>query len=113
MEQRVVMRFLVNEGVKPADIYRRRQAQCGDEKLSRSKTYEWWKSFIDGRTSFSDDPGSGESQPTADILVNFQHVERLIQDNRRITCREIAQGTNLSVGTVDTIIREYLPFAFL
>ena len=27
MEQRVVMKFLVNEGVKPADIYSRLQAQ--------------------------------------------------------------------------------------
>ena len=40
MEQRVVMKFLVNEGVKPADIYRRLQAQYGDETLSRSKTFE-------------------------------------------------------------------------
>jgi len=37
MEQRVVMKFLVNEGVKPADIYRRLQAQYGEEMLSRSK----------------------------------------------------------------------------
>jgi len=41
MEQRVVMKFLANEGVKPADIYRRLQAQYGDETLSRSKTFEW------------------------------------------------------------------------
>ncbi|CAI9578489.1 unnamed protein product [Staurois parvus] len=27
MEQHVVMKFLVNEGVKPTDIYRRLQAQ--------------------------------------------------------------------------------------
>jgi len=38
MEQRVVLKFLVNEGVKSADIYRRLQAQYGDEALSRSKT---------------------------------------------------------------------------
>jgi hypothetical protein len=49
MEQRVVMKFLVNEGVKPTDIYRRLQAQYGDETLSRSKTFEWCKHFKDGR----------------------------------------------------------------
>ena len=37
MEQRVVMKFLVNGGLEPSDIYRRRQAQYGDETLSRSK----------------------------------------------------------------------------
>jgi hypothetical protein len=47
--QRVVMKFLVNEGVKPADIYRRLQAQYGDETLSRSKTFGWCKRFKDGR----------------------------------------------------------------
>ena len=96
MEQRVVMKFLVNESVKL-------QAQYGDETLSRSKTFEWCKRFKDGRTSVSDDPGRGGSQPTAVILVNIQRVERLILGNRRITCREIAQETNLSVGTDDEV----------
>jgi hypothetical protein len=61
MEQRVVIKFLVNEGVKPTDIYRRLQTQYGDETLSRSKTFEWCKRFKDGRTSVSDDPGRGGS----------------------------------------------------
>jgi len=113
MEQRVVMKFLVNEGVKPADIYRRLQAQYSDETLRRSKTYEWCKCFKDGRKSVSDDPGRVGSQPTAVIPVNIQRVECLILDNRRITCREIARETNLSVGTVNTIIHENLHFAFL
>jgi hypothetical protein len=64
MGQRVVMKFLVNEGVKPTDIYRRLQAQYGDETLSRSKTYEWCKCFKDGRTSVCDDPGRGGSMHT-------------------------------------------------
>ena len=81
MEQRVVMKFLVNEGVKPADIYRRLQAQYGDETLSRSKTFEWCKHFKDGCTSISDNPGRGGSQPTAVIPVNIQHVEHLTLDN--------------------------------
>jgi len=89
---------LVNEGVKPADIYRRLQAQCGDETLSRSETFEWCKRFKDVRTSVSDDPGRGGSQPTAVIPVNIQRVERLIPDNRRITCREIAQEYNEYYG---------------
>jgi hypothetical protein len=61
MEQRVVMKFLMNEGVKPADIYRRLQAQYGDETPSCSKTFEWCKRFKEGRTSVSDDSGRGGS----------------------------------------------------
>jgi len=37
-------------------------------------------------------------------------MERLILDNRRMTCREIAQETYLSVGTVNTIIHEHMHF---
>jgi hypothetical protein len=43
MGQCVVMKFLVNEAVKPADIYRRLQTQYGDKTLSSSKTFEWCK----------------------------------------------------------------------
>ncbi|CAI9581913.1 unnamed protein product, partial [Staurois parvus] len=42
--------------------------------------------------------------------VNIQLVKHLILDNQRITCHEIAQETNLSVGTVNTIIHEHLHF---
>jgi hypothetical protein len=61
MGQRVVMKFPVNEGVNPADIYRRLEAQYGDETLSRIKTSEWCKRFKDGRTSVSDNPCRGDS----------------------------------------------------
>ena len=71
MEQYVVMKFLVNKGIKPTDIYRRLQAQYGDETLSPSKTFEWCKRSKDGCTSISDDPGRCGSQPTAVIPVNI------------------------------------------
>ena len=110
MEQRVVMKFLLNEGVKPADIYRRLQAHYDEETLSHSKRFEWCKRFKDGRRSVTDDPGRGGSQPAVVIPVNIQCVERLILDNRRMSFREIAQETNLSLGTVNTIIHEHLHF---
>ena len=96
MEQLVVMKFLVNKGVKPTDIYRRLQAQYGDETLSNSKTFEWCKHFKDDCTSVSNDPGHCGSHPTVVITMNIQRLECLILDNRRITCREISQETNFS-----------------
>ncbi|CAI9534783.1 unnamed protein product, partial [Staurois parvus] len=65
--------------------------------------FEWCKCFKDSRTSISDNPSHGGSQPTAVIAVNIQHMECLILDNQHITCCEIAQETNLSVGTVNTM----------
>lgn len=71
VEQHVVMKFLVNEGIKPAEIYRRLQAQYGDETLSHSKTFEWCKRFKDGRISITDDPGCGGS--TAHGSHSWEH----------------------------------------
>ena len=61
------MKFLLNENVKPGEIYSRLLAQYGDETLNRSKTFEWCKHFKEGRTSVSDDPGRGGSEPTVVI----------------------------------------------
>ena len=77
LEQHVVMKFLVNEGVKPAYIYRRLQAQYGDETLSRSKTFERCKRFKDGRTSVSDDPGRGTNKIQA--WNGAQYVQKTLQ----------------------------------
>jgi hypothetical protein len=38
-EMRGVIRFFFAEGVKPLEIIRRMQAQCGDNCLLRSKIY--------------------------------------------------------------------------
>lgn len=50
------MEFLVNGGV--IEIYRRLQAQYGEEPLSRSKTFERLK---EGRTPGNDGPGPLQS----------------------------------------------------
>jgi hypothetical protein len=37
--QRIVVKFLTNENVKPAEILMRLRAQFGDETLSRTQMY--------------------------------------------------------------------------
>jgi transposase len=60
-EMRGVIRFLFAEGVKPVEITRRMQAQCGDNFLSCSKVYEWIDHFKKGRTSVCDEERSGRT----------------------------------------------------
>ncbi|XP_064488323.1 protein GVQW3-like [Ornithodoros turicata] len=104
LEQRTVMKFLGNEGLKSSEIHRRLQAQYGHDTLSRSKAFEWCKRFRDGRTPVEDDPGRGGSEPRVRIAENIQLVERLILKNRRITCLQLARKTDFSVGTLNTIM---------
>ncbi|XP_064462531.1 histone-lysine N-methyltransferase SETMAR-like [Ornithodoros turicata] len=110
IEQRIVMKFPVNKGVKSFQIHRRLQAQYGHDTLSLSKASEWCKRFRDGRTSVQDDPGRGGSGPGVRVPENIQLVERLILKDRRTTCLKLARKTDLSVGTLNTIIHEHLQF---
>jgi hypothetical protein len=46
--QCIIVTFLTNENVKPAEILMRLRAQFGDETLSRTQMYDWSKSFDEG-----------------------------------------------------------------
>jgi hypothetical protein len=48
--QRIIVKFLTNENVKPAEILKRLGAQFGDETLSRTQMNDWSKSFKESRT---------------------------------------------------------------
>jgi len=48
--QRIIVKFLTNENVKPAEILMRLTAQFDDEALSRTQTYDWSRPFKEGRT---------------------------------------------------------------
>ena len=60
---------------------------CGEECMSRTQCYEWFKSFKEGRTSVSKDPRPGWPSTSTDD----HHVERVrevICTNRRLTVRD-------------------------
>jgi len=48
--QRIIVKFITNENVKPAEILMIFRTNFGDETLSRTQVYEWSKSFKEGRT---------------------------------------------------------------
>ncbi|KAJ8962129.1 hypothetical protein NQ318_018086 [Aromia moschata] len=49
LEQRIIIKFLAKEGENPTEILRRLQAQCGDNTLSRTRVFAWYKEFSGGR----------------------------------------------------------------
>jgi hypothetical protein len=46
--QRIIVKFLTNENVKPADILKALRAQFYDETLSRIQVYDWNNPFQEG-----------------------------------------------------------------
>jgi transposase len=91
-EMRGVIRFLFAEGVQTVEIIRRMQAQYGDNCLTRSKIYEWTDHFKKGRASVCDGERSGRPS-TSRTENNVQAVERMVQENRRITVDDIAEAS--------------------
>ncbi|KAG5328416.1 GVQW3 protein, partial [Acromyrmex charruanus] len=49
--QRVIIKFLTKEGVKPCEILTRLKVQYGDDTLSKTQVFDWAKKFKSGRES--------------------------------------------------------------
>ncbi|KFM78737.1 hypothetical protein X975_01817, partial [Stegodyphus mimosarum] len=88
--QRCVIKFLVKEKVKLAEIFRL-QAQYGEQMVSQTRVYEWCKQCCEGQELVINEV-HGHICPTAVTPVNISHAEQI------------------SVGSVNTIIRDHLCF---
>ena len=108
-EQRSVVTFLFSEGMKPIEIHRRMRIQYGDRCMSRTRVYEWTEKFKNGITSVEDSPRPGPTF-TAVTEDNIAAVENVIQENRRVTVKEVASLLDISVGSAHHIIHYELKF---
>jgi transposase len=86
MEQQINIKFCVKLGKTPTETYEMLQTVYGDEALSRSSVFEWFKPFKDGRENLQIDPRSGRpsiSRNTEEI-ANFHEM---VTRDRRLTLR--------------------------
>jgi hypothetical protein len=58
-KQRVCIKFCQKFGKTATETYEMLQQAFGETALSRSKTFEWYSRFKNGRTSIDDDPYTG------------------------------------------------------
>lgn len=56
VEQRIVIKLLVEENVQPFEILQRLKQQYGEECLSRTRVFEWCKCFREGRERVENEP---------------------------------------------------------
>ena len=107
--QRIIIRFLVKEEVKSAEIYRRLEAQFDSECLSSTQVYEWCSSFRKGRARVENEPHQRRSRTSVNDS-NTKAVENIILEDHRVNIRDIAEGIGISVGSVETIMHERLGY---
>lgn len=109
VEQRIIIKFLTNEGVSPTDILRRLYAQFGEKTLSRPRVFAWHKQFSGGRENVENQ--SHVRRPRTSVTeANIEAVRSLLEDDRRLNIGSIAATLNIGYGSAQKILREVLGF---
>lgn len=107
--QRIIIKFLTNEGVKPSEIFTRLKAQFGDATLSQNRVYTWVREFRDGRERVENE--SHDRRPRTSLTNdNIRAVRELIEGDRRLTIEQIVSEVGISYGSVQSIITDQLGF---
>jgi len=96
----------VSNWEKLAETFEALQKVFGDETMSRTTTYEWYRRFKDGRTSFESNPRLG--RPSASTDDSIERVRAVIRSYRQLTVREVADEFGISVGPCHTMLTEKL-----
>jgi len=83
------------------------QEAFGDNVMSQSKTFLWYKRFKDGRTSVDDDELSGRPS-TSTTPENIAKIPEVILADRRQTIDDVCEIVGLSYGTIQRILADNL-----
>ena len=79
----------------------------GDQCLSRTQIFEWFKKFKEGWEYVGDDPNSGRPS-TAKTQENVEKVARIVRGDRRLSIRAISELTNIIKESVRQILHDDL-----
>ena len=107
VEYRAVIKFLVKQGKTPHEIHQQFIDSYGDQSPSYATIYRWHRDFTRGKISLNDDPHTGRI-PDAITPQSIERVRNLIKDEHKVTIDYIAEQTNLSHGTIHTILHKHL-----
>jgi histone-lysine N-methyltransferase SETMAR len=94
-------------GNSAAQCFETLQKALADQAPSKSTVYEWFASFRSGSFSLDDDPREGG--PNFIVTPeNIASMKRHLDEDRRITTRELEKLVGVSHGSVIKILHEHL-----
>jgi transposase len=86
IEQRCVIKYFVKVNEKYNKVYENLRNVCGDEAMSRTRVYEWYNQFKNGRKDVFDYERSG--RPNTDREeTNIITVQELITEDKSLSQR--------------------------
>ena len=80
------------------------QEAFGDNAMSQSKNFLWYKRFKDGRTSVDDDERSGRPS-TSTTPENVAKVREAVVADRRQTIHDVCEIVGLTYGPFNAFWR--------
>jgi transposase len=107
VEQCVNIKFLIKLGKSATETYNLLTEVYGDQCLSRTQVFEWFKKFKEGREYVGDDPKSGRPS-TAKTQENVEKVARIVRGDRRLSIRATSELTNINKESVRQILHDDL-----
>ncbi|BFZ02340.1 hypothetical protein BsWGS_05379 [Bradybaena similaris] len=105
--QRICINFCQKLGDTFTETYEKLHKVYGDECMSRTRVFEWFKRFQDGRENVESDHRSGRLV-TSRSEKHIADVSSTVRENRRITIRELSEEHSISFGSVQAILTEDL-----
>jgi transposase len=99
VEQRVNVKFCVKLGKSAIETYDLLKKVYGDECLSRTPVFEWFKRFKEGSEEIRDD--QHPSRPSAlKADANVKKVGEIVRQNSRLSIQAVADLINIDKETV-------------
>ncbi len=107
VEQRATLKFLAKSGFSPIECWNRLKAVWADKTLGKTQIRFWHKHFLNGHSDTKDSKRTGRprSKTTPD---NIQAVSTSLQNEGKMSLREVCSRTGLKMGVVNRIVKKEL-----
>jgi len=103
VEQRFNVKFCVKIGKPTTETYDLLKKLYGDECLSRTQVFGWFKMFKEGREEIGDAQRPGRPS-TSKTDANIEKVGENVRQNRRLSIPAVAELINMHKETVRQIL---------
>jgi len=106
-EQRVCIKFCVRLGKTRSETFEMLKQAFGDSCMSRSRTFEWFGRFKNGRTSTANDDRSGRPSTTTPPS-KVEEVRAAVNQDHRRTIHDLCAEVGIGYGSCQRILTEQL-----
>ncbi|GFR67340.1 histone-lysine N-methyltransferase SETMAR [Elysia marginata] len=106
VEYRSVIKFLYLKGQNSTEIHQEMAQVYAEKCPNYSAVTHWVRKFKSGFLSVMDEHSEGRT-PSVVTEKNASTVEKLIMQDRRITVKQLAFETKISIGSVETILHDH------